>query len=226
MPPVLRSPPGGEAGLPPPSLRSHVSPQPHKDLKVRFAEADQVQEFDTSSPAAAVGVGPSPPHAPSPTPAQPPHQAYCYVGDPSAYASAVGAAGAPSNQANGQQYQAQYGFYYHPYASYPQYTVPHPGWGMAAHPQAAQTQPGATEVPTPSAALPAAVAQQESKRMQLLARSVSITVNPAAQEPGAGPGPAGVPAAAPPFAPPSAAVQNPGQLDADQEERMLTWVRQ
>lgn len=175
------------------SMRDIGSPNAHKDLKVRFAQADEVKEFE-SVPAAA-------PTSPSirPDVESVPNTYHWTPGYPvnsesmqqSTSPSCSGATAQPQpppvagKQAQGQQQQQQYqaapyGYYYSPYA-YAQYAqMGAQGWP----PQQGEAQPGAPSATPaqPVAAPDQAAPRHDPKRMQMMARSVSITVNPGQQD--------------------------------------------
>jgi hypothetical protein len=135
------------------------------------------------------------------------------------------------------------GYYYNPYAYAQQYAMPQQQWapqqmppGGAAH---AGQQPGASPSMPEAGAAPQTARPQgaadSNKRLQLLAKSVSITVNPGpAQHPG-GPGQPGGPATivmpqpGPPMMqhvayPPPPPTPSQQEAERQQEERALQRV--
>jgi hypothetical protein len=222
------------------SLRDIGSSNAHKDLKVRFTQADEVKEFE-SGPAAAPITSPSIRSDVNSVP-----NTYYWTSEyplnsesmqQSTSPSCSGAAAQPQpvarEQAQAQQQQypaAPYGYYYNPYA-YAQYAqMGAQGWPpqqVEAQPDAASAAP-AQPVAAPNEAAP----RHDPKRMQMMARSVSITVNPPHQDGsslqipgGVGFGHAGVGAMMQPPPGHMPAPHNSIETEEQEETRLLKWAR-
>lgn len=223
------------------SLRDTGSPNAHKDLKVRFAQADEVKEF-----AAALKTSPSvrPDGKSVPNtyywpPGGPVNSEWMHQSTSPSCSDAIAQSQPPpfaGQQAQAQQQQQQYpaapyGYYYNPYA-YAQYAqMGAQGWP----PQQGEAQPGApSTAPAQQVAAPnEAAPRHDPKRMQMMARSVSITVNPAHQDGtsmpvppgGVGFGHAGVGAMLQPQPGNMPAPHSPIEIEEQRETQLLKWAR-
>lgn len=229
--------------IPKPSLRTPGSLPPHKDLKVRFAEVDQLKEAEANRSAM---PGTATPNA-QPGPQALPYNGAYWIpgGDPQhppgsqPQAPPAPAAYPPNGQGTtpqvGQHFQAPYGYYFNPYA-YAQYaanTGPAQAWPPQNGSQLAGSAPQGFDgaMPAVPSPVPPNTGQQDPTRMQLMARSVSITVNPAQVENGpvgAPQQPAMVHAAGPALVPPSTQTSkfsSKEKTEEHEEERLLIWVR-
>ena len=239
------------------SLRDPGSPNPHKDVKVRFAQTDQVKEFESGPAASSI----SSPRTGADSNSVP--NGYYWPGGnhvntegvpQSASPSCAGAtapprvsvAGHAQAQAQPQSYPAApYGYYYNPYA-YAQYAQQMGGqvWpsqqgpGQTGAPSAGPAQaagnPAAGPLPPNLPPNDASGPHYDAKRMQMMARSVSITVNPAQQDgssmqiPGGvvfGHGGVAASMGQPPRAHMPAGPGTSAETEEERETRLLKWVR-